>query len=168
MALTADLRVKFSATQTAANDLGTPTFAPDFLGQVKLASGTGANQADLLWCDERTISASSSENLDLAGSLTDAFGATLTMVEVVAIIISASSGNTNDVVVGAAGSNPLPLFGGTSGTIAVRPGGLFVIAAPNAAGQVTVTAGTGDILKVANSSSGSSVTYKIMVVGRSA
>lgn len=167
MALIASLSAKITATQTSANDLGTPTFDADLTFAKRLTSGTGADQADLIFCDERTITASSSEDLDLAGSLVDAFGATITMAEVVAIIITASAANTNNVVVGDA-TAPVPLFGGTNPTFAVKPGGMFMVVAPNAAGLFTVGAGTTDDLKIANSGSGTSVTYKIMILGRSA
>lgn len=48
------------------------------------------------------LAASASENLDLAGGLTDDFGATLTFTAIKEIIIHASSANTNNVLVGGA------------------------------------------------------------------
>lgn len=167
MALTSEIRISATATQTASADLGTPTFYAELAKTFQWASGVTANSADLLFSDERTLAASATEDLDLAGVLKDAFGATVTMAEVVGIIILADAANTNDVVIGAALA-AVPLFGGTSGTHAVKPGGIFVAVAPNAAGLLTVGAGATDVLKVANSSSGTAVTYKIMVFGRSA
>lgn len=167
MALTAELKATFRATQTGSNDFGGPTFAPTIEKLLQFTSGTGANQADILFADERTIAASSSEDLDLAGALTDAFGATVAAAELVALLVIADPGNTNDVVLGDA-SAPIPLFGGTNPTFAVKPGGFFFVAAPGAAGQLTVGAGSADDLKVANSSSGTSVTYKIAILARSA
>jgi hypothetical protein len=167
MSLTSKLVVDFTATHTGSNDFGGPDFTPHFRDVASFASGIGADQADLLFMDERTIAASGSEDLDLAGALTDAFGATITMTEVVAIIIVADAANTNDVVVGDA-TAPVPLMGGTNPTIAVKPGGVFVISAPDASGLMTVGAGSTDNLKIANSSSGTSVKYKIAILGRSA
>lgn len=167
MALTAELSVKFSGRQTSANDLGTPVYKPLLEALLSFTSGVGANQADLVFADTREIAASSSEDLDLAGVLADAFGATITMAEVVGVIVAAAAGNTNNVVVGDA-TSPVPLFGGTNPTVAVKPGGIFVLFAPNAAGQFTVGAGSTDDLKVANSGSGTPVTYTIVVLGRSA
>lgn len=167
MALTARLTLDLTASQTGSNDFGGPEFKPRLRKVIDFASGTGANQADLIWADERTLAASASEDLDLAGVLSDAFGATITIAEVVAIFIVADAANTNDVVVGDA-TSPVPLLGGTNPTISVKPGGAFVIVAPSAAGQFTVGAGSTDDLKIANSSSGTSVTYQIAVLGRSA
>lgn len=166
MTLTAELSVKFSGRQVGANDLGNPVFKSLLEKIMSFTDGVGANNADLLFADERTLSASSSEDLDLAGVLSDAFGATITMAEVVGLIVYAAPGNTNNVVVGDA-TAPVPLFGGTNPTVSVKPGGIFVLFAPDAAGQFTVGAGSTDDLKITNSSSGSSVTYTIVVLGRS-
>lgn len=167
MALTSRITLDLTASQTGSNDFGGPEFKPRMRKVIDLASGTGANQADLLWVDERTVAASSSEDLDLAGVLTDAFGATITAAEVVAIFIFADADNTNNVVVGDA-TSPVPLFGGTNPTFSVKPGGFFCVGGPNAAGLLTVGAGSTDDLKIANSSSGTGVTYQIAVLARSA
>jgi hypothetical protein len=167
MALTSKITLELSALQTGSNDFGGPEFSPVMRKVINFASGVGANQADLLFADTRTLSASATEDLDLAGVLADAFGATITMAEVVAIFITADAANTNNVVVGDA-TAPVALFGGTNGTFSVKPGGFFFVGAPNAAGLLTVGAGTTDDLKIANSSSGTGVTYTIAVLGRSA
>ncbi|TIN82644.1 hypothetical protein [Mesorhizobium sp.] len=161
------LSAQIAGVQAGAADLGTLEFTLNSAFVKALTNGTGANQADLIFADTRTLAASATEDLDLAGSLTDVFGATITMAEVVAILVLADAGNTNNVVVGDAAS-PVPLFGGTNPTISVKPGGMFMIAAPNAAGQFTVGAGSTDDLKIANSGGGTGVTYSIVVVGRSA
>jgi hypothetical protein len=160
----ATLKASITGTLSGANDVGdvSQTFAELF--EVALTDGTGANQANNVFGDTRTINASSSENLDLAGGLTNALNATLTFTAIKAILIVADKGNTNNVVVGGAASNAFPLFGDATDTIAIKPGGCFMIADPTAAG-LTVTAGTGDILKIANSGSGSAVSYTIIIVG---
>ena len=167
MSLTTKLTVQVAAALTRADEFST---ARDDLLRTyakELASGTAASQADMVWRDRRTIAASSSENLDLASTLTDALGAAATFAKVKAILVIASDANTNEVVVGGAASNAfVGPFGGTTPTVSVRPGGVFFVAAP-AAGW-TVTFSTGDILKVANSSSGTGVTYDIIIIGTSA
>lgn len=170
MALTGKLTIDFTATQTGSNDFGGPNFTPQFRHIYNIANGTGDDQADILWMDERTISASSTEDLDMAGVLSDAFGATVTAAEIVGILIDAAAGNTNDVVVGN-GTNPIVggfLGGSGTQTITIKPGASFVWYSPGDGDGIAVTASTGDILKVANSSSGTSVTYRIAVIARSA
>lgn len=133
-----------------------------------LATGTGNNQADKLFADQRTLTASSTEDLDLAGTLTDAYGDTITFVRVKAIIVKAASGNTNSVLVGGAASNQMINWvSDATDKVVVRPGGIFVLACNDATGYA-VTASTGDLLRIGNSSGGTSVTYDIIIVGASA
>lgn len=168
MTLQTDVLLKIGATLQSALDLVTVQAPLSYSASLSLATGTGAGQADQIWSDTRTISASSSENLDLAASLVDPFGTTLTFVKIKGLIIRASTGNTNDVVVGGAASNGfINWVADATDKINIRPGGLFVLIDPTGSGYA-VTASTGDILKVANSSSGSSVTYDVIIIGTSA
>jgi hypothetical protein len=120
-------------------------------------------QANVLFSDTRTLAASASEDLDLAGALADAFGATIAAAEVVAIYIAAASGNTNDVQVTRPATNGVPLFLAAGDGLALGPGDFVLLT--NRKG-VTVTAGTGDVVHIANSGAGSSVTYDVVVIGR--
>jgi hypothetical protein len=132
--------------------------------------GTGAGQADLVYWAERTLTASSSEDLDLAGVLTDAYGNTLTFARIKALVVFAAAANTNNVVVGNAGSNGLAgLFGSLTHTAVVRPGAFVAwgCGSADATGYV-VTASTADLLHVANSAGSTSVTYDVVVLGCSA
>lgn len=133
----------------------------------ELTSGTGTSQCDLEYRAQRTLAASANEDLDLAGSLADVFGATLTFVKVRGIWIKAAAGNTNSVIIKPASSNGFTgPFGGATHTITLPKEGIFLVTAPQAGW--TVTAGSGDKINIANSSSGSSVTYDIHVIGSSA
>lgn len=167
MALATDIQLKFAATLTSALDLVTASVPLDLSERYKWTSGTGANQADLIFHDQRTLSASATEDLDLAGSLTSAFGATLTFARIKAVLVSAAEANTNNVNVTRPASNGTPLFLAAGDGIPVRPGGLFLWVAPGATG-VAVTAATGDLLTFTNSSSGTAVTYDVVLIGASA
>lgn len=166
MSLSATIVAKIGATETATLDLGNPNFSANLSSTISLTDGTGAGQADLIWTDTRTLAASASENLDLAGVLTDAIsGAAITFAKIKAIMVKADSGNTNNVEVGGAASNALPLFKDATDIAVVRPGWTALLA--GSTGGITVTAGTGDILKVANSGGTTGVTYSIVVIGTS-
>lgn len=146
-------------------DIGKGQQEVDWSPSFNFTDGTGADQAKVAFADERTLSASSNEELDLAGGLTDLFGNTITFTKIKALLVVADAGNTNDVLVGGAGSNGfITPFGDATDVIKVKPGGLLLLVAPNATGYA-VTASTGDKLKIANSSSGSSVTYQIGLLG---
>lgn len=137
---------------------------------LSLIDGTAAGQANTAFWDHRTLTASSSESLDLAGVLTNPFGSTITFARVKLLVVSADASNTNNVVVGGAGSNTFStIFGGATHTATVRPGCtlMWMTGSADATGY-TVTAGTGDILQIANSSSGTSVSYSIIIIGANA
>jgi hypothetical protein len=148
-------------------DLSTPTDEATLTAKVQLSNGTGANSADLQWHDQRTLSASATEDLDLAAVLTSVFGATLTFVELRAIMIKAAAANTNNVNLTRPASNGVPLFLAAGDGIPVPPGGAFLWTCP-ADGKVTVTASTGDLLTLTNSAGSTSVTYDVFIVGTSA
>jgi len=135
---------------------------------INLANGTGADQADRVFSETRTLAASGTYDLDLAGVLTDVFGVALTFARIKAIILFALAANTNNVVLGNSGVNAfLGPFGAAAHTVNVMPGGMLVMVSPNATGW-PVTAGTGDILKTTNSAGGTGVTYDIVLIGASA
>lgn len=167
MALTSRVSVDLSAVLTGSADFGAPASRPSFALQLDFTSGTGAGKADKIWTDQRTIAASGSEDLDLAGSLADVFGGTVTLATVKALYVRAAAGNTNDVVIGGASATQWSDLLGTTGTVTLRPGAVFLVAC-TAADPWTVTAGSADLLKVANSGAGTSVTYDIAVIGATA
>jgi len=165
--LNAIVTAQIEATYKNLLDLSTPVDNLQEKAKIQLTNGTGADSADRIFHDQRTIAASSNEDLDLAGVLAGPFGATLTFVELRAIMIVAARGNTNNVRLTRPSSNGVPLFLAASDGIDIPPGGVFLWSCP-ADGKVTVTASTGDLLNVANSSSGTSVTYDVVILGTSA
>lgn len=135
----------------------------------ELTDGVDAGEADLIFQDTRTLSASASESLDLAGgSLVDSFGQAVTFAKIVAVIVVASPANNiaNEVQVTRPASNGVPLFIAAGDGISLAPGA-FVAWGDGVTGK-TVTAGTGDLLTVTNSAGTNSVTYSIIIVGKSA
>ena len=164
-AITARVNLSVAAEIIDSLDVGSVSYPVNYGANYVLTDGTGADQAKKIWTDTRTLTASSSENLDLAGVLTDAFGATLTFTKIKAIIIKADAANVNDVVIGNhATAACLMFFGAAAHTAAIKPGGMLAVVAPDANGYA-VTATTADMLKVLNSGAGTSVTYTIIVIG---
>jgi hypothetical protein len=168
MTLAAKLRVEFSADQKGGSDFGGPEFEPTLRRVLDFANGIGAGQADLLFVDSRTVNASGNDDIDLAGALTDALGATVTAAEIVGLIVDSDPGNTTVLTVGVAGTNPwTTMFAASGDGIKVFPGGIFVNFARDASGLGAVGAGSADVLRIANAS-GASATYRIAVLARSA
>jgi len=147
-------------------DLSAPVDNFVIAAAIQLASGTGSAQADLLFHDQRTLAASGTEDLDLAGVLASPFGATLTFVELRGIVIKASATNTNNVNFTRPAANGVPLFLAASDGIPIPPGGVFLWSCP-ADGKVPVTAATGDLITLTNAAAGTSVTYDVVIVGTS-
>lgn len=168
MGLTSTLIVSAVTDLTNPNVLNAPRSELNLTKKVALASGTGAGQADRIYHAQRTLAASATEDLDLAGVLLDVFGAQITFAKIKGMVVSAAAGNANNVVLGAAATNPWTALLGATGTLVVRPGAVIGLAAGAAdAAGYAVVATTGDLLKVANSAGGSSVTYDIVLVGTS-
>lgn len=170
MTLVTRVGLTVDANYTAALDLATASVPLLKTYATALQSGTGAGQADKIFHDTRTLTASSTEDLDLAGVLLDAFGSAITFVKIKALIISAAAGNTNNVLVGgvAAGLSSI-IVPQATGIVTVRPGATFAVFAGAAdATGYAVTATTADLLHVANSAGSTSVTYDIIVIGTSA
>lgn len=167
MPLTTHLTVSASAMQATTLDLGSANAQLAKAYRIDLADGTAAGQANRIFHDTRTLAASANEDLDLAGVLVDAFGASLTFARIKGLIIAAAAGNTNNVIVGGAASNQFVSWvGAGTHTLTVRPGATLALMAGAAdAVGYAVTAGTGDLLRIANSAGSTTVTYDIVVVG---
>lgn len=120
----------------------------------------------------RTLAGGAAEELDLAGgSLKDRKGNALTFTKVrLLLVINVKSKDTVGATfeiggsIGTAGENFL-LFKAENDVYELGPGAIFFIYEPSAAG-LPVTAGTGDLLRIANVSSPSiSMSYDILIIG---
>jgi hypothetical protein len=168
MPLDANVTVAVSGQHTTLLDLGPAAFPIALARAYATTNGTGLGQADRVFTDIRTLTASSTEDLDLAGVLTDAFGATITFARIKTLLVAADAANTNNVIVGNAATNGfISWVGGALHTVTVRPGGVLLLAAADATAYV-VTAATADLLRIGNSAGGTSVTYTIVLIGASA
>lgn len=160
-----ELGFHLSLTQVGSNDLGSPNLKLDIAKTLTLLEGTDAtNKADLFFSDTRTLVASATEDLDLAGSLTSAFGATITAAEIVAIYIAAASANVNNVNVTRPAANGFigPFLAAGDG-VAVKPGEWIALVSQSG---WAVTAATGDLLTITNSAGSTPVTYDVVLVAR--
>lgn len=161
---TGTIKVATNGTLVNSADIGSSTYSVNYNKSYALTNGTGADQANMIWTDTRTLAASTTEDLDLYGSLVSTFNTTLNFTRIKGIIISAAAGNTNNVLVGGDSAGLAGWVGNVNDLIVVRPGGTFCLIATDAT-SYAVTNTTADILQIANSSSGSSVTYDIILIG---
>lgn len=141
-------------------------YAPAITNTITFATGTGSGQVDLLYAATRTLALSTSEDLDLAGSLLDVFGATLIFVKVKYIYVKAASANVNNVVIGGASATQfVGPFGAATHTLAISPGAYVEFTHPTTGWAVG--AGSTDLFKVLNGGAGTSVSYDIVIAGTS-
>ena len=164
MAVNAKIGLDIAGTLSGVNDLGSPNMPFALREVIDFQPGTLAGQANIVFADNRSIAASSNDDLDLNGSLPAVFGGTISFVSVKAIAIRAAATNTNNVVVGGAPTNTfIGPFGAAAHTVAIRPGDEILLTARNLGW--TVTPATGDILRIANSGAGTPVAYDIIIIG---
>jgi len=168
MAVTGSISLNVTVKETnTANALAAGQAEHKGSASWTIASGTGSGQADKVYSAQRTLAPSATEDLDLNAVLAGVFGDVLAMVKIKAVYVQAVPGNTNDVQVTRPAANGLALFMAAGDGIALGPGQTFLWVAPTGNGKA-VAAGTGDLLTVTNSAAGTSVTYKIIVIGTSA
>ena len=131
-------------------------------GDIVLSQGTGNNQASKVFADQRSLNATTAEDLDLAGgSLPDPVGVALTFATVKALLVRSADANVGVLRVGG-DANFVPLFGAAADFIIVNPGGTLLLVAPLTG--YTVTGGSGDIIQVENTGA-SAATYDIIIIG---
>lgn len=132
-----------------------------------LANGTGASQADIIWWDTRTVGAGANDDLDLNGTLIDAFGNTVDLLHVKGIFISSTATVAADTLsLGAEGvAEWVSWVGGAGDKLVVGAGGVFLLTSP-ITGYVMVGAAS-DTLRIHNDSGANAVTYTIIVWGTS-
>lgn len=164
--LTGFIKAAIGLNYKSDADLGTGTAKLPFADEIAIGSGTGANQSDLAFWDARPLTSEQAEDLDLSGGLTDAFGATLTFVEVTGIYIKAHATNQGNIVIGGDASAAfVGPFGAANNVIKLAAGQSFLITNLGAGWPVTAT--TADLLQIANDHA-SAAGYDIAIIGRSA
>jgi ABC-type Fe3+-siderophore transport system permease subunit len=151
--------IGFSGTYTNALDNNTATHAIASPWSNVIANGVGANQADIWFDDARSISGA--ETLDLTADLSDVYGATLALVEIVFIGVRNRSTTEAEKLV--LSGNAIEAFcGGTSPTILVDAGAIWFQSSPITGFTITNT--TQDQFTITPASG--TITYDLMIAGR--
>jgi len=162
----ASINANLTVHQEGSASGGTLAFDGSMNYAKELAAGIGADQFDIAYVAERTVADGANDDIDLAGVLTDAFGATITAAEVIAVMIinrkKNGQANTTNLTLGG-GSNPITGFS----TAVLKPGDMLLMSATTATGLFAVTGGSADNLRIANSA-GAQNKYQIAILARSA
>lgn len=158
--ITGNARVNIKAVQAAPTGYSGGDVA-EFVIDDAITSGTGANQADLLYTGATSVTGSGSVDVDVR-ALTSPAGAALTgLAEIVLFIVSWPSSATGSLTITPSGSNGLGALGSS---IIVPPGGKAIFYCPPAAAYPVDS--THKSLNLANA--GATISATITLLGRSA
>lgn len=162
MSLTTAITLHLATTYTGSLDLSTVRDVLDLNRNISLADGDGADQADMMFSDSRTLADAATETHDIyAGALVDAFGVAVTIEKLKFMYLYNSSSDASLLILG--GATPLGICSDASDIIILPPGGKFIWSAPNATG-LDVT--TNKNLKLEHNGDGSSdLVYEIVLIG---
>ncbi len=132
------------------------------------ADGTAADQADILWYDERTVAIAANDDLDLTALTRTVFGSVLTVnfAKIKSLlIVNTQAAAGEDLTIGAAASNAWTgLFGGSAHTLDVPADSSALLINRNTGWSVVDS--SSDVLRIANSGT-ADITYRIALVGTS-
>lgn len=167
MALTAQIALSILAHETSSGDLSRTLRATPANYAIRLTDGTGANQAQVVWSDERSFSTASQDDIDLR-SLSDDRG-TVTFDAVKALYIKNRHSSQIEIVQGVGLANSWTGLGYADeaglGAVIIPAGGAIALVAPDSSGlQVSQSGGYGKVLRIIASGAGTA-TYDIVLIG---
>ncbi len=172
--LAASFALTGSGTLTKTDTVGAPVDALSFGANnlpavsISISDGTGANQCNEWWRDLRTVGASSNDDLDLYGVLTNGLGQTIQFTGIKVFFLAiASPDGTKKLRIGPQGvSNTAQLwFGGVAaGNYEEVFDYTFRTNLSGSGVGWPITSGTGDLIRV-NNPGASAVTYTIWLLG---
>lgn len=159
--VTGNISASIAAVWTKDLDVGQVKATPAISKTITFANGTGANKVEQVALKSGQIAASGSADIDLAGTLTDPGGDTITFTKVKGFLIKNTSASGDGIEVTGTFDSWLKASGDG---MKIMPGGFLFVANPTANGYA-VTAGTGDTLTLTNLDSSNPQDYEIEVLG---
>lgn len=166
MALTYSAKSLIDGTHTKSFEGQTVTNQLTFTYSQSYTDGTAINQANLVWIDKARNLNATTEEIDLSGALTDAFGAAVVFSKITTVKIKNLSTTAGETLkIGGAAANAFLLFDNATDIYELGPGGSFHVDEPSDA-ALPVAAATGDLLKL--DSGAANLNFDIYIAGRSA
>jgi hypothetical protein len=160
------LRFLLDVYERITGDLGAVAGRHSIDYTKQIASGTGTDQADLVWSDTRSVTSGAPDDLDLRGVLASALNSGINFVKITGIVIRNKSTTSGQFLTVGNGANPAftGLLGAGAHTLQVNPGGAFGWYSP--IDPMTTVAATGDIFRIAAATG--TISYDIEIIGRTA
>lgn len=148
--------------ETDALTYGVPSNELSISENDTMSTGTSANQSDLRYHISTTRATGGTDTYDVYGTLTDVFGDTLSMAVVTAVFVKNNTSSTGaDLTLG----GTLDIFSDASDIMVLEPEGIIFWYSP--VDGAAVSAGTTDSLTLTNAS-GTTISYDLVIIGRSA
>ncbi len=162
-ALTTKIVLNVGTTYTGSAGLGSSTEVLALDYSISLTSGTGANQANVIYSASRSLADDANEVLDFyaSGTLTDAFGTALTIETLKLLVISNTSTDATLKIGG--GAVAVGVFAAAGDILSLPPGGKFLFSAPDATGLDITT--NKDLNLLHGGEGTSALVYKIIAIG---
>lgn len=165
-------KVGWSFTSTVDGLTDSTSNVNNFTYTKSMTNGTGASASRYIYAKQHTIAGGATLNLDLAGSLTDFYGTTITFTKVKVIYVELATTTTaTSIKVGGHATAGLANWITSADTldndqpgVVVRNGGCFLLACTDATGYA-VTATTEDILSIVNQDGSNSATVNVCIIG---
>lgn len=151
--------VRIEAEEVITGDLGNTVRPHNFEYDETFASGDGSSQFDEVHSD----TASATTDYDVAGTVTGADGAAITMTKLGLIAAKCKGTASTDVMYVGGDANSVPFCGAAADFVKVGAKGLVLIVSPVAGW--TVTGSTGDVVEI-NHNTGT-YDHDVLLVGRS-
>lgn len=160
------IEFKARGDMSKSSPLGASYSLPqEITNKLSFAFGTAVNQVNLMYAERLTITATNSGTIDLFSALTDIFGDTITISEVIALVVhnrsnvadsslDADCTITGTFVIGT-------LIAGTPTGVPLQSRGCLISCSPQAG--ITIVDGTGDSVIVTNNESGGGNTASVDV-----
>jgi len=163
MAATVRIKLDIEIVESYTGDLGNPGKTHRVSKDVVFVSGNGSSQFNKVHSDINSVASGSAQDYDVAGGVTDAQGAAITMAKLGMIYAENRGTTSGDMMYLGGDANSVPVFGAVGDFVKIGPQGFALVVNP--VDGWTVTATTGDIIEI-NHQNGT-YDHAVILAGRS-
>lgn len=170
MQLQSTTKININLSGTNPLDLSTPQDPFSLVSSKSMANGTGSGKNNQSFHDNRSLATGVSEELDLSGGLTDAFGVSILFTKIKGIFVRNNSpkADGNTLLVGGSVANGfIDIFDNATDKLRVRAQTRVLIETDDVG--YAVTAATADLLQFEHDADGANplnaLTYDIVLWG---
>lgn len=166
LSCTVSAGINFTFTNGLTGSIS-PTVSAGFTHSQTLTNGTGAaNTADLIYAVQTTIAGGANTSLDLAGSLANFFGTTITMARLKFWLIKHTNDTTASSITVGNHAAPVAFFNTANNTVSIRNNGFWAGGCADATG-IAITGGSTDGIFFLNADGSNTATVQVILVGAS-